>query len=128
MKPSIWILISLLLVAALAACQPGPVGTQPAGEVAPVEYPDPQQELVVAVPASVLYPDPQSGDEVLWAQAYAMLLNGEVSQILGADTEKITLVLKDGRSLLAAQPAPGDILRMIETCGEVCAQIQIGTE
>ena len=128
MKPSIWILISLLLVAALAACQPGPVETQPAGEVAPVEYPEPQQELVVAEPASVLYPEPVSGDEVLWAQAYAMLLNGEVSQILGADTEKITLVLRDGRSLLAAQPAPGDILRMIETCGDICTQVEIGAD
>jgi hypothetical protein len=54
-----------------------------------------------------------------------MLMNGEISEILGAKAEKITLMLKDGRSLQALQPAIGDIQRLIENCGEPCAAIQI---
>ena len=125
MKPSIWILISLLLVLALAACQPGLVETQPVGEVAPVEYPEPQQELVAEQNVAALYPDPQSGEEVTWPMAYAMFLNGEVSQVLGTAAQKVTLVLKDGRSLLVEQPAVGEIEMLIEYCGDICSQIQI---
>lgn len=125
MKPFIWIATGLLLVLALAACQPAAVETQPAGKPAGVEYPEPQQEMAVVEQVNVLYPETASGAEVSWPQAYGMLMNGEVNQILQSKAEKITLILKDGRSLVAVQPAAGDILRAIENCGEPCAAIQV---
>ena len=124
MKPLIWIMTGLLLMLALAACQPAGTATPGVGE-APENYPAPQQESAVVVQVNVLYPDTASGSEVSWPQAYGMLMNGEVSQVMQAKAEKITLMLKDGRSLVALQPAAGDILRAIENCGEPCAAIQV---
>ena len=101
LKPLIWIVTGLLLVLALAACQPAVVETQ-APAAGGEEYPAPSQEQLVVEPVNVLYPDSQDGSEVTWSQAYGMLMNGEVTQVLQAKAEKITLVLKDGRSLLAS--------------------------
>jgi len=122
-KPFTQILIGLVLVLALAACQPADQTPAPTG--GEESYPEPQQEQMVVEQVNVLYPDIQTGAEVTWSQAYGMLMNGEISQILQANAEKVTLVLKDGRSLVAAQPAAGDITRAIEACGEPCAAIQV---
>ncbi len=124
LKPTIWLVTGLLLVLALAACQPAVVET-PAATEAPENYPAPQQEQAVVEQTNTLYPEAASGSEVSWAQAFGMLMNGEISEILGAKAEKITLMLKDGRSLQALQPAIGDIQRVIENCGEPCAAVQL---
>ncbi len=123
MKPFIQIVIGLVLVLAIAGCQSATPTTAPASS--PESYPEPQQDQVVAEPPDTLYPDIASGSEVSWSQAYGLVMNGEVSQVLQANAEKITLVLKDGRSLQAVQPAAGDIARAIEACGEPCAAIQV---
>lgn len=123
MKPFVQILIGIVLLLAIAACQPAAQTPQVGG--GEESYPAPQQEQLVVEQVNVLYPDVQTGTEVTWSQAYGMLFNGEISQILQANAEKVTLVLKDGRSLVAVQPAAGDITRAIEACGEPCAAIQV---
>ncbi|HWQ83731.1 MAG TPA: hypothetical protein VN363_04145, partial [Anaerolineales bacterium] len=74
---------------------------------------------------NTLYPEAASGSEVSWPQAYGMLMNGEVSQVMQPNAEKFTLLLKDGRSLVAIQPAPGDVLAAIESCGATCTTIEV---
>lgn len=152
MKARIWFMALLLAALALAGCQsstPAPAATQaPDATEAPAEsYPAPEQAGANEQPAapaaeepypgpSVLaaaqeatgsiYPDPQSGDEVLWHQAEALLMNDEVNQVIQEADLKVTLMLKDGRSLWAAQPAEDTVLQVIELCGEPCADIQTG--
>ena len=123
LKPIAQIVFGLLLVCAFTACQPA--AQTPALSGGEGSYPAPQQEQQVIEPVNVLYPDVQTGAEVSWPQAYGMLMNGEVSRVLQPNAEKFTLVLKDGRSLAALQPAPGDILQAIESCGEPCQTIEV---
>jgi len=135
----------LLLALLLSACQsaaPTPQApvTEPAGaNPTPGDYPEPQdgadaspagypapQEKSVQAPASttVLYPDPQSGDEVSWDQAYAMMRNGEVTEILKSSTGMLTLTLKDGRALVVKEPKAGDLEIALKSCGAVCESIK----
>ena len=128
-------LLTLMLLGAvlLAGCSPAPTTVPatppPATEevtltAEPEEYPAPNAEEQPAA-SGALYPGPKTGDEVTWSMAYGMIMNSEVLQIQGANSDKFTLVLKDGRSLVALQPAPGDVINVINNCGEPCAQIQV---
>lgn len=133
-------IISLLVVLALAACssstpaasteQPTIEPQTPPTEAAPAEaYPSPAEQVVTEAPqvpaGQPLYPGPQSGDTVLWAQAVAMISNGEVNQILRSQNLELTLNLKDGRSLLTIEPSEGELQIVLENCGDVCAGIEV---
>ncbi len=135
MQPLLWIMTGLLLILALAACQPAVPSPEPSEApaetqaVSPTEstesYPGPLEQNAVAAQPNTLYPEAASGSEVSWPQAYGMLMNGEVSQVMQPNAEKFTLLLKDGRSLVAIQPAPGDVLAAIESCGATCTTIEV---
>jgi len=131
MKTRLWLSLVVLLLISLTACQsatPTVVSTQP---VQPSTdsgaYPAPSAEPTTIAPssASVLYPDPQSGDAVKWSQAEAMILNGEVVKITRDSELQITLDLKDGRSLMVKGPTQDKIQQLFDTCGDLCKSIQL---
>jgi hypothetical protein len=142
MKFRLTIILSLLVLVALAACNgsPAPVVTaeppvsvteNAPAETEPTEaYPVPaQQEVVTEVPqvaaGEALYPGPQSGETVAWAQAIAMINNGEISQIIKAQSLELTLTLKDGRSLLTNEPVDGELQSVLDRCGDGCGEIEV---
>jgi hypothetical protein len=45
-----------------------------------------------------------------------------------AHSLEVTLTLKDGRQLITTEPEIDAVFRVIEQCGERCADIQIATE
>ena len=131
MKTRLWLSLVVLLLISLTACQsatPTIVSTQP---VQPSTdsgaYPAPSAEPTTIAPssASVLYPDPQSGDEVMWNQAEAMILNGEVVKITRDNERQITIDLKDGRSLIVMGPTEETVQQLLETCGDLCNSVQL---
>lgn len=115
--------ISLLLGLAtlwLSSCQ------LQKSEPVPQVYPEPTiQERPVG---AVLYPDAKSGDQVAWEQAVAMILNGEVSEVMQTHSLKVTLTLKDGRVLHTVEPSIDDVFKVIQQCGEKCSNIMVATE
>jgi hypothetical protein len=142
MKFRLTIILSLLMLVALAACNGSPapevtaelpvsVTEEAPAETEPTEaYPVPaQQEVVIeapqVAPGEALYPGPQSGETVAWAQAVAMINNGEISQIMKSQALELTLSLKDGRSLLTTEPVDGELQLVLDRCGDVCAGIEL---
>ena len=110
MKFRLLIIVSMLALLLLAACssstteQPTSESQNPPTEIAPAEaYPAPAEvveatETPQVAPGQSLYPEPQSGDTITWAQAVAMINNAEVAQILKSQTLELTFNLKDGRA------------------------------
>lgn len=92
------------------------------GETIPLqEYPPlPEEE-------GGLYPDYMDGDEIVWEHAVALILNGEVDAIT-ENQLRVVLNLKDGRTLLTTQPAVGEVLNVIRSCGVPCEEIIVTTE
>lgn len=131
MKTRLLLSLVLLLLISFTACQsatPTVVSTQPVQPSADTgAYPAPTAEPVKTGPgsASVLYPDPQSGDEVMWSQAEAMILNGEVVKITRDGEKQITIDLKDGRSLIVMGPTEETVQQLLQTCGDPCKNIQL---
>ena len=95
-----------------------PIGPYPPAEVGP--------ESTLASP--VLYPDIKDGAEITWNQAIALLYNGEVSKVIQSSSLKVTLLLKDGRTLITTEPALDDVVKAIQTCGAPCQEIEVVTE
>lgn len=124
MKYRTIISLFVLLAVLLSACKPAATTATQVGTDYPAPaaaYPDAQS----SAPLSVLYPDPQSGDEVSWQAAVAMINNGEVTQVVQTQDLKLTLSLRDGRSLFATQAAFDDIKAVIEKCGDPCKDIKL---
>jgi hypothetical protein len=115
--------VCLALIALLiTACQSAPAQSQ--------TYPASQdQPTAAAYPApgasTALYPFFQNGDEVQWTEAIGMLSNGEVNQVLTNNSPKLTLVLKDGRSLVVTEPEDGALEEVIQQCGEPCKAVEV---
>jgi hypothetical protein len=118
-----YLLLCLVLAAAmLSACQSAPAQSQtyPVSTAKPANVPYPAPGA-----STVLYPSFKSGDEVQWTEALGMLNNGEVNQVLTNNAPKLTLVLKDGRSLVATEPEPGALQEAIQQCGEPCKTVEV---
>lgn len=147
MKIRSFLSVALLLVVALSACQSAvpsveteaPAAGSPtqAPQGAPSEgeaYPEPAAAMpTLTTPPQVaegesLYPGPQSGDEISWEAAVALLNNGEVGQVVQTHNLQVTLDLKDGRSLVTREPNIDDVFQVIEACGQPCANISVATE
>lgn len=75
--------------------------------------------------ANSLYPAYATGSYITWNQAREMIFNGEVTQISVTQTLLTALSLKDGRTLLAQQAAPGELQKLLDECGEICKDIDI---
>ena len=67
-------------------------------------------------------------NEVSWAEAEQMILNGEVAMIFQAHSLEVVLTLKDGSHVLATEPTIDEIFRVVQACGETCADIVMATE
>ena len=101
----------------------------PVTSLEPYPNPEPAQTTpLVPTTAAVLYPGIESGAEVLWEQAVAMILNGEVTQVTQTHDLKVYLILKDGRSFSTTEPAIDDVMRIVDFCGEPCKDILVATE
>lgn len=140
------LLLLALVVVILAACQsggapngapakqapgkeyPAPQGGSPetnpptgaSNPSAGATYPAPGQEQAVAV-----YPDLQNGAEISWDQAVTIIRSGQVTQILQAGDLKVTLMLKDGRSLISTAPVAEAAKQVIQECGDACKDISL---
>jgi hypothetical protein len=141
MKFRLWTIVSLLALLVVAACssstpavsteQPTSESQNPPVETAPAEaYPSPAEaveatEAPQVAPGQSLYPEPQSGDEITWSQAVAMINNAEVNQVLKSPTLELTLNLKDGRSLLTNEPREGELQIVLDKCGDACTGIEV---
>lgn len=124
---------TLLLALVLTACSLGAPGTdeQPAGEPEQQiieEYPVPDNPPPVVDPSESLYPGFQDGDEINWIQATAMIVNGEVVQVVQTHDLKVSLTLRDGRTLVTYEPEIDAVLQVIEGCGDLCSEIVVATE
>jgi len=146
MKLRSFLFSALLLVIALSACQSAvpSVETQepaasnptqaPQGSGEGEAYPGPAVAMPTnTAPAPVaegesLYPGPQSGNEISWEAAVALLNNGEVAQVVQTHNLQVTLDLKDGRSLVTREPNIDDVFNVIEGCGQPCTDISVATE
>jgi hypothetical protein len=127
-----------ILALAVAGCQSAtPAATEAPAEAYPEPYPVeaiqpyvPPEEAAPLAPAKVneLYPGIQDGAEVTWAQAVAMIENGEVVQVMQTHDLKVYLTFWDGRTLVTIEPEIDEITRAIEVCGDACKDIKIATE
>jgi hypothetical protein len=57
-----------------------------------------------------------------------MILNGEVTQIQQTQDLKLTLGLKDGRSLLSFTPAADAVDQAIQKCGDLCKGTKVSKQ
>jgi len=111
------------------AAYPSPVASLYPAPVYPTSQPYPDLSTYPTPQTlTVLYPDATDGDEVSWTNAVAMILNGEVTQVTQTHDLKVTLSLKDGRTLITTEESIDDVIEIIEACGEKCKDIRIATE
>jgi hypothetical protein len=128
------ILIILILGLMLVACTDGtetveePKPEEP-GEAAPEreEYPAPESTPTTEL-ITILYPDIEDGGEINWSQAFGLVMNGEVVKIVQTQDLKVSLTLRDGRTFFMFQPELGAILKVVESCGDLCSEIIVETE
>jgi len=85
-------------------------------------YPLPQ------IPVLMLYPDLKDGDSLEWEQAIGALFTQQVTKVMQTHDLKVYLTFKDGRTLVTVEPAIDEILKYIETCGDLCKDIKVATE
>ena len=72
-----------------------------------------------------LYPEQKSGDQIDWTAAQAMILNGEVIRVTVDADQKITIDLKDGRSLVSTEPQANAVKETISACGSACQNVLV---
>jgi uncharacterized lipoprotein len=135
MKSRLILSLALLLVVLLAACQPAAQPLQPGQGNNPgsESYPAPANQTVQEATQTPdtgqpLYPEPQSGEKVLWSQATAMILHGEVTKVSQSSDQYVTLFLKDGRTLLSREPSMDAVFEFLDQCGGACKNIERVTE
>jgi hypothetical protein len=151
MKFNNW--IAFVVIIFLAACQSAtPVATfspqqttapYPPPQATPLPnagpYPAPTESTggsVYPAPAVTedmggsVYPAPGSSEvkTVSWDEAKSIILNGEVAEVFQLHSLEVKLTLKDGSKLSTTEPAIDDVFKVIEECGEKCADIKVATE
>jgi hypothetical protein len=141
--------LGMLFVLFLTACQPAPppatqapqastpdaspavtdtaLPQEPEPTLPPEGYPEPTTE-VAPPPANVPTGYPEPSEEVSWEQARNLVLEGQVAQVTQFHSMKVILTLKDDRVVSTFEPAIDEILKVIEECGDVCADIVVMTE
>jgi hypothetical protein len=140
-------LSAFLAVILLAACGSGaPIAgetpTPTAAEQAQPGYPPPPPTPVSS--GEGVYPYPPSGapipynpypahegaggNQVSWEEAQAIILEGQVEQIFQFHDLTVIMTLKDGTQIETIEPAIDEVLRIIDRCGDKCADISFATE
>ena len=102
---------------------------EPAVEAAAApESPLAAPESPLAAPESPLA-EPAAGEAgIPWAEAVALLQSGQVEMAAQSHTLDVELTLKDGSTVTTREPAIDDLFRVVEECGEPCADILLATE
>jgi len=124
-----WLGMSCLLLALLlSACQSSEVtdeaeGAYPAPQVGD-SYPQPQ----VVDP----YPDAELKQEdaleIEWGDAEDIIMNGAISQITQTHDGVLILKTREGVVFVTQQPEVDEVFKVIERCGDLCADILVATE
>jgi hypothetical protein len=97
--------------------EPGQAGSSNA-------YPEPAVTTTTQSQSASLYPEPKSGDTIVWNQATALIFNQEVDSLSETGT-KIVLNLKDGRSLITNEPTSGEYRSVLKSCGDRCKDVKV---
>jgi hypothetical protein len=71
---------------------------------------------------------PPAPARISWDEAKALILGGQVRAVAQSHSLEVALTLKDGRQLITTEPEIDAIFRVIEECGEKCADISVATE
>ncbi len=87
-------------------------------------YPDPMAQYSLLI----LYPDLKDGDSLEWEQAMGAVYSSQVTKVMQTHDLKVYLTFKDGRTLVTVEPAIDDILKLIDSCGDLCKDIKVATE
>ena len=105
----------------------------------PESYPSPPEEQI-ATPSNQgqSYPAPQPGPSgesgypapeaneapmITWEDAQNLILEGRVSQVTQLHNLTVILDLKDGSTVKTIEPAIDDVFKVIQQCGDKCADI-----
>ena len=100
----------------------------PADEISDVEeYPGPPSSPKRDKP-DVTYPGVEDGGEVIWLQAVEMIMNGEAVQIVQTQDLKVSITLRDGRTLITYQPVIDEVFVILKACDAPCADVSVQTE
>lgn len=83
-------------------------------------YPAPQDPQSVP---GIFQPEQDEQDFIPWEQSKLLILNGQVESIAQFHDLTVVLTLKDGRTILTKEPAIDDVFKLIEQCGQQCADI-----
>jgi len=76
----------------------------------------------------ILYPELKDGDSLDWEQAVGALFSMQVTKVMQTHDLKVYITFKDGRTLVTVEPAIDEILKYIESCGDLCKDIKVATE
>jgi hypothetical protein len=66
--------------------------------------------------------------EVTWSQAIEILNSGQVESVMQTHSLEVSFVLKDGCRIWTIEPHIDDIFAEVQKCGDLCANISLGTE
>lgn len=129
-------LITLLMVLLfiLSACQPTATEAPAVDQPSAIEYPAPEEVAPLveaaasALSASSVYPDITDGAVIDWPHLEAFAHNGEVARIVQGESASVTVTLKDGRTFLISVPQPEYVEALLQSCGEICKQIEVVNE
>ena len=73
-------------------------------------------------------PTPGQAGSVSWEDAKALILRGEVRQVMQLHSLKVTLYLRNGQQLDTVEPQIDEVIKVVRQCGARCADVMIATE
>jgi hypothetical protein len=149
------LLVSILMLASCQPAIPAPA-SQPAAPTQEPQtatqtpqpsaeaYPSPpEQQIATPSNQGQSYPAPQPGPSaesgypapganeapvIKWRDAQNLILEGSVSQVTQLHDLTVILDLKDGSTVKTIEPSIDEVFRVIDQCGEKCADILRATE
>jgi hypothetical protein len=104
--------------------EPGNTVTTPGAVSA---YPSPVTQSP-ALKTAPVYPDLKDGAEVAWSQVKDIFFSGQVVKISQTHDLNVYITLNDGRTFKTVEPAIDDVLKLVQTCGDLCKDIKVATE
>jgi len=67
-------------------------------------------------------------EDIPWSDAVALVVGGKVERVVQLHSLKVTLYLKDGGRRVTIEPSIDEVFKVIQECGEPCADILLITE
>ena len=66
--------------------------------------------------------------DISWDEAREIILSGGVEQVFQLHSRQVTLYLEDGRRLVTVEPEIDAVFKVVEECGDPCADVILATE